>query len=282
MLAGPTFVSLVHDSGAPRVVAVTDAVGGDPARWPDGPTYQEWVSAEGWRGWVLFKLKSADWYVDRLEDVGQRLGFDRHVGVEMAMDGALSAINGAFDAAVAAVIEATQKFEDQAARDGGPTAPTAIPEHKFSWRGARGKLAVAAGIGVDTRPLVKAIDEALGDEPPLGWLQQMRRLRNATVHHSTLARHIDVLVGEPADVGQVTWGISVGDRGEDPVEYLRAAHRAVELLVMPMLEVCDYLAPLGIPTSGAIHEEMATRVAVTPDSELQALADRLTGRSSRS
>lgn len=275
-------MSLVCVSGAPRVVAVADAVDGDPARWPDGPTYQEWVSAEGWRGWVLFKLKSADWYLDRLDDVGQRLGFDRHVGVEMAMDGALSAINGAFDATVAAVIEAAQEFDKQAARDGGPAAPMPIPEHKFGWKGASKKLAVAASIGVDTRPLVQAIDEALEDEPPLGWLQQMRRLRNATVHHSTLARHIDVQVGEPAVVGQVTWGISVGDRGEDPVEYLRAAHRAVELLVMPMLKVCDYLAPLGIPTSGAIHKEMATRVTVAPDSELQALADRLTGRSSSS
>ncbi|WP_299954401.1 hypothetical protein [uncultured Modestobacter sp.] len=240
--------------------------------WPDGPRYMEWVGATGWRGWVLFKLRSADWYVDRLEEVGQRLGFDRYIGVEMALDGALAAISAAFDATVGAVIEAAEEFEDQAARDRGEAIPKRIEQHKYNWRHARGKLALATEIGVDTSKIVEAVNSAL-EEDPIGWLTRVRRLRNATIHNNTLARHIDVNVGQPT--AQTVWGISVGNRGEDPVEYLRTARQAVELLVLPMLDACDHFAPLGMATSGAIHRDRPTPVILAPGNELETLATRL-------
>lgn len=254
--------------------------------WPGGPRYEEWVGAGGWRGWVLFKLMSADWYVDRLEEVGGALGFDRYIGVEMAMDAALGSINGAFDATVAAVIEASQLFEEQAARDTGEQAPKSIPQHLFSWKDARRKLEATARLNINVEPLLEAVDAALLAESvdaesheviPMGWLQQLRRLRNRTVHQGTLARSIDVVIGEP-NPQLTSWGITVGGRGEDPVDYIRTARRAVELLLNPMLEVCDLLAPLGIPMAQAVFMDPPTARTVAPDDELQQLIERLTGR----
>jgi hypothetical protein len=38
----------------------------------------------------MYKLRTAIWYIDLLEDLGARHGFLRLVGIEMAPDGAVS------------------------------------------------------------------------------------------------------------------------------------------------------------------------------------------------
>ncbi len=242
------------------------------APWPGGPHYTEWVGAERWRGWVLYKLKSADWYIDRLEEVGERLGFDRHVGVEMALDGALAALVGAFDAAVGAVIRAAELFEEQHAKDCGMTPRAPMEPHRYEWKHAKNRLRiVAAQVGVDSIEFRKSVDMALRREKH-GWLVNLRDLRNAAIHHDTLARHIDVTIGSAQQ--QTVWGITVDGRGEDPVRYLRGRRRMIELVVLPMLEACDRMAPLGIPTSTdnqSMSARGVTAVLMIPQDEMQQL-----------
>jgi hypothetical protein len=253
----------------------------EPTRWPEGPLYPEWVGAERWRGWVLYKLKSADWYIDRLAEVGGRLGFGRFVGVEMALDGALAALCGAFDASVGAVIQAVEEFQKQAARDGRGPQIDPVPEHRYSWRtigrypGAREKLGVAAEVGSDTTDLVRAVDEALIEKPDeLGWLKTLQRLRNAAIHNNTLARHIDVGVED-----EPIWSITVNGQPQHPVRYLRATREAVELHVTPMLDVCDHVARHGIPTSRGIQSVTvhgATAVATVSAEQMERLRAAMT------
>src|SRR5674476_910114 len=101
-------------------------------KWPAGPTYAEWVGAEGSGAWVLYKLRSSSWYIDRLDEVGKLLGFGRHVGVEMALDGALGSLCGAFDAAVGGIIGAVEQY-----LEAGPEAEelslVRIDAHQYSW-----------------------------------------------------------------------------------------------------------------------------------------------------
>jgi hypothetical protein len=240
--------------------------------WPDGPLYAEWVGANRWRGWMLYKLKSADWYIDRLEDVGERLGFDRYVGVEMALDGALTALVGAFDAAVGAVIQAAELFEKQHATDCGMTPREPMPARRYDWKHARSRLLVeAAQVGVESAEFRRSVDLAL-DRDKRGWLVALRDLRNDAIHNDTLARHIDVHVGSGPQ--QTVWGISVNGQGEDPVQYLRTRRRLVELIVLPMLEACDRLAPHGIPTSRDIQNmsvQGVSAVLTISQTEMQTL-----------
>jgi len=48
----------------------------------------------------MYKLGTAIWYIDLLEDLGAGHGFLLLVGIEMALDGAVTALSSAFDAAV--------------------------------------------------------------------------------------------------------------------------------------------------------------------------------------
>ncbi len=80
-----------------------------PIDWPVGPQFVELDPREGVYAWVAFKLMSADWYLDRLEQLVAVLPRVEHqVGVEMALDGVLASLCSAVDAACAGVIDAAE------------------------------------------------------------------------------------------------------------------------------------------------------------------------------
>ena len=54
--------------------------------------------------WANYKLRCSDWYIHLLDQRNQDCGFERLVGIEMTLDGALASLYSAFDAAVAGVI----------------------------------------------------------------------------------------------------------------------------------------------------------------------------------
>ncbi|SDM10876.1 hypothetical protein SAMN05660642_01691 [Geodermatophilus siccatus] len=151
-----------------------------------------------------------------------------------------------------------------------PRAP--MEPHRYEWKHAKSRLRIeAAQVGVDSTEFRKSVDMALKREKH-GWLVHLRDLRNAAIHHDTLARHIDVTVGSVQQ--QTVWGITVDGRGEEPVRYLRGRRRLVELVVLPMLEACDRMAPLGIPPSRDIQNVTVrgvTAVMMIPQDEMQEL-----------
>lgn len=46
--------------------------------------------------------------------------------------------------------------------------------------------------------MLDTASERLPGGAPIGWLAQVRMLRNRSTHHSTLARHFDVAIGSQA------------------------------------------------------------------------------------
>jgi hypothetical protein len=236
-----------------NVALVTEIPADVTIQWPVGPTYTEWVASEGSRAWVMYKLRSADWFIDTLETVGADVGYARYVGVEMALDGSLAALCGAFDAAVGGLIRATEMYADQRAKDGGMDPPPNLEPRRYKWSACKKKVSALRSdvTTVDVGALVFDIDCALTREPePLGWLTEVQRRRNAAIHEDTLPRHIDVVAGGNA---QADWRISVEGRGEHPVEYLRGVRRQLTALTEAMITVADHLCPNGVPTSRPVQ-----------------------------
>jgi len=85
------------------------------------------------RAWVRYKLRSAEWYIQALELVGEEVGFDRYVGVEMALDGALASLCGAFDAAVGGLIHASEEYQSKQGMTQRRTSINRVAPHKYNW-----------------------------------------------------------------------------------------------------------------------------------------------------
>jgi hypothetical protein len=223
-------------------------------QWPIGPEYTEWVNATEARAWVLYKLKSADWYINTLDTIGTPVGFARLVGVEMAFDGALTALSGAFDAAVGGIFEAVNVHSKSIS-----DPPSTVEPHNYNWENLKGpirKLNEASLLGFDVTKLFSEVDSALSKNPPLGWLESFRRVRNVTVHRNTLPRHNELTAdGEinwQIEVGRQTKGGDVVERGTpvSPVKYLRDHRALIGNLVESVLAVINHLSPEGVPASG--------------------------------
>ena len=224
--------------------------------WPIGPEYAAWVSEENdtARAWTMYKLRTAKWHVDLLRDLGTRHGFSRLVGIEMALDGAVTALSSAFDAAVAGLIAAAEERLKVQAADAGAPTPTPTDPWRYTWRLARRYLHNGDVVGQEpatlrlSQAVINDVDVALQTEPTVGWLEVFRRLRNRSTHQNTLARHIDMRIGG-ADEG-TDWQLSIEGQGRHPVEYLQETHERVRRLVtVSLLPMGDHLAPRGRATS---------------------------------
>ena len=246
--------------------------------WPTGQDYSDWTGedANSPRSWVKYKLKSADSYIDLLRQLGERLGgHPRDVGVEMALDGALAAVSGAFDSAVAGFIQACEYYDLQAAEDGrGSSDRPPLDPWRYNWHEAKTIYsAVVRDLhSVQVTPLFCDVDAALQTGQPLGWLQELRRLRNGATHQRSLARHWDTNVHAGKGVG-----ITVGDSGADPVLYLREARERVGQLTDSILGVCEILCPNGIPTAIPVTNATARPATIQATSQVSK-GTRLLGR----
>jgi hypothetical protein len=206
--------------------------------FPAGPTYPDLLGG-GTDGisWVRYKVWSADWYVRTLESLEHRLAdFDRYVGIEMAIDGALGALSGAFDASLALLIE---NAEEQ----------LKVPEvertraHEYKWWKFK-KLANDEGLsGWSTIPqlivdIEAALEGANGPEPT-GWLAVLRRLRNRSLHQQSLPRtwEIEGAAGSTA--------VRVTDFAGGEVTYLKASCDQVSDLTERMISLANSLGWIG-------------------------------------
>jgi hypothetical protein len=217
--------------------------------FPAGPTYAELLDSDHRPGWVRYKVWSADWYTGALEQLASHFGdYQGYVGLEMAIDGALSALSGAFDAAVALLITSTEQARGVADKD-------RLPAHKYGWssftRLAQKQEPEGPAPGIRDFPgvadLMRGVDEALlgqFDDTPIGWLAILRRLRNLPMHQSSLPRTwtVDWETNETIDV------TLTGIPGDDPVAYLKDSCDRMSLLTERMISAANLVGYVGANT----------------------------------
>lgn len=196
-------------------------------RWPAGPHYWDLTGSEGRAAWIRYRIWSADWHTRALGELGGPQGsFDRDVGIEMALDGVLNNLSGAFDAGVALLIGATEFVRDVATDD-------RVPVFKYRWELCRDMLTQSDVANDDVWRLILDIDTAVEGETwpePTGWLARLRRLRNRVAHQDSLARHHDI--GGPGVTGLIIEG-----RSMDAFTYLGQACDQTHELTEQMIRV---------------------------------------------
>jgi hypothetical protein len=206
--------------------------------WPAGPHYFELTGSGGAVAWVRYRVWAADWYTRALREVaGPDGNYDRLVGIEMALDGALNSLSSAFDAATAVLIEGAENALHLADSD-------RLPVRDYSWSRLRKMLAgPKIGSNADGMTndhvwrLVLDVDNALdgaNDPVPTGWLASLRRLRNRVAHQDTLARHHD------PSARSITVS-AFGGRNGDAFEHLARACDQVHDLTEQMVSLAIYL-----------------------------------------
>ncbi len=209
----------------------------------------EWINNPGQFEWVAFKLKSAEFYTNALHLLGQGHGFDRLAGVEMALDAALAALSGAFDAAVA---ELTESIELHCSQDDVTLPWTPIPRHEYGWRSCNSQILPHFVrhplIGTRVKDLRATVEQALRRQPDKGWLTELRDLRNRSTHHTTLSRHYDARVGG-TNPGTDCCIILSNDTSVHPVTYLRHTREQLLALTAQIEGVSNYFRRYGVPTA---------------------------------
>lgn len=228
--------------------------------WPVSH-YTDWIGNPGQFQWMAFKLKSGAFYIDILEALGAEHGFDRLTGVEMALDGALSALSGAYDAAVAELIES---IERHCAQDDAVLPWMPIPEHEYGWIACDGILKNFREhpvVGQRVKDLRRTVRAALKRSAGArGWLTELRDLRNRSTHRTTLKRNQAVFVGSGPTRHE--WSIIVGDgQAEDPVRYLRRAMSMVVELTSEIVTLASFFSRYGVPTP---LDTVSSTVQATP------------------
>jgi hypothetical protein len=217
-------------------------------KWPVGPHYVRWVDGKGVHAWARFKVKSADWYIRTLEITAREAGdVDRYVGIEMALDGALSSLCGAVDAAGWGLLELVETLE---VRDD-------LGDHSQIGGDWRGVFTLARASGIVLSSEFAALDalKGSGSNDPTGWLAQLRLLRDAAVRHNELVRQFDV------DGKQSGRLIDVPGRGPSPtIEYLKAMRKRTNGLVELILaDITDASKRTGSSGDGNVDRRDGPR-----------------------
>ena len=196
--------------------------------WPAGPHYFDLTGSEGAVAWIRYRIWSADWHTRTLRQlVGPQGSFDRDVGIEMALDGALNGLSSAFDAGVALIIQAVEIARDVDVDD-------RLPIFRYRWEQCRDMLTRADIANDDVWRVILDVDAALEGESlpkPNGWLAQLRRLRNRAAHQDSLARHH--VAGGASNVT----GLSIRGQSTDAFTYLAGMCDQVHELTEQMIRV---------------------------------------------
>jgi hypothetical protein len=157
----------------------------------------------------------------------------------MALDGALNSLSGAFDAGVALLIRAVEHV-----RDVDPDSR--LPEFPYRWEACRDMLKHEDIANDNVWRLILDVDNAIDGETmpePIGWLAQLRRLRNRVAHQDSLARHHEI-----GGAVRVT-GLSIRGQSVDPITYLTGLCDQVHVLTEQMIRVAISIGAREVSTT---------------------------------
>lgn len=195
--------------------------------WPLGPHYLRSVEGKGAAAWARFKLHAADWYLEALEDAERKVGLDRFVGVEMAIDGVLASLCAGVDAAAEALVDEIERLV-------GPTAARAHRRASGDWT-VLVAVAQAANFALGS---ARALEHAVrrDEEGTSGWLTELQRLQSLTLRRNVLVRRPNVAGADRSRL------LDVPGLGPRPVlRYLQKARRRTDGLVEILLTDLDDL-----------------------------------------
>jgi hypothetical protein len=212
------------------------------AAFPAGPRYSELLGSDPQIAWIRYKVWTADWYTETLGDLGTRFGgYDRQVGIEMAIDGALSSLCGAFDASIALLATVAEKSLNT------PKANRTKP-HNYDWNRFKQQIHGTtvedlSGMGDMIDEVDAALEGKKGDIPT-GWLAVLQRLRNRATHQTSLLRTwtVDQHTGSHTVVGLT----SIPDL--DPFSYLKISCNCVSDLTEQMVRRANAIDYIGAYT----------------------------------
>jgi hypothetical protein len=186
--------------------------------WPAGPEHDKPIKTRKPRAWAKYKMNAADWYLNALLATslhGDRL--ERTVGVEMAIEGVIQSLCGAFEAMIYTLSNSIEKLA-------GVAAELRTPRHLVTW----GRLAGAAKVfDIDLASTLSISSAMLGEdsENPEGSLAQLFVLRRRVALQ-------DLLVDHHRTDGDVELRIDVPGRGPLPLlDYLFESRSTVEELL---------------------------------------------------
>lgn len=207
-------------------------------KWPVGPHYVRWVDGNGINAWARFKIKSADWYLDTLVIVGREAGnLDRYAGIEMALDGVLSSLCAAVDAAGWGLLDAFTRSVKTSETGRGAVVTK-------GWESVFG-LARAMRITLPSEVAVSKALAGMDSDAPEGWYAQLLQLRERAVQHNVLVRRFNV--GDKS--GRF---VDVPGLGPcRPIKYLKQVRKDANKLVKVLLADIDALPKLLAPKSKA-------------------------------
>lgn len=205
--------------------------------WPIGPhvlTGLDFPFGRPEAGWVAVKLHTAQWYLDTLGELkSSTADLDRFLGVEMALDGYLSAVSSMFDAAVAALIQVL-----------GEGSANPINPHDYNWSNCK-KAARKASVVLQFQTFVEDALKVDANTNPMGWLAELRRLRNRSTHMSTLSRHFNRGIGGPELAPLTELRLPTGAAVEVTAYCRDRLARAVVLCALMCADLDHYLSGLG-------------------------------------
>lgn len=205
------------------------------------------TSPGGAVAWVRYRVWAADWYTRTLRSLaGPGGNYDRFVGIEMAIDGALSSLSSAFDASTALIIQGAENALElneptgfKCACTRGRTQGTCSTIQRWPPM-RRGQ---AAGKCDGSSSMSTRRWRARGSLSPADALARLRRLRNQVAHQDTLARLPNA--GGPSAVRAFT------TRDVDAFDYLACACDQVHDLTEQMVSLAIHLGAANCTTAGS-------------------------------
>ena len=208
-----------HDASAAPMAAAAAATNTAKTSiaWPTTRDASPAEKPKGLRSWARAKLESAAWYIETLQKIeSDDVGSAASLGVEMAVDGAVSSLCAAFEAMICSLTRAIERVADI-------PKDSRTPLHLASWS----KLAAASKVFDIDLASNRAVSNALVGEhsdEPAGWMAQLLVLRRELALHDLISN------GGHANAGRLL--LDVPKRGEVPlVGYLIATFESTDELL---------------------------------------------------
>lgn len=212
--------------------------------WPATHDASRSAKPKGLRAWAHAKLDAAAWYVETLQALETACVPADALGVEMAVDGAISSLCSAFETMICSLTRAIERVADV-------SKDSRTPLHLASWS----KLAAASkvfDIDLASRSSISSALVGEHSDSPEGWMAQLLVLRRELTLRDL---------------------ISSGDGLTPPRLLLEVPGRGEVPLVRYLIETFELCEELLEQIDHDVHDAKSGRIHLTAVDELRQRAE---------